>query len=387
MNDTSKLRKQEEPSRPQKRIRETPLKEENSRAKETLAEETTPFTWQTACSKDERDLIKRILKKHEGHVGKDIESILQLFTRKLQDRIDEKTPVSNKSSQNQSQVIGSEDLGHLLCHFKQLNFLVPRKKLEVEVYKKGLKMISHERRLERQILASKVKSVLKLSFASVNTKKEQHGFVWIVEETPGDLDPLVMTIMEDTPLEIKREDEPEMTSISTIRFEEFLVSYFQRDLLSIDVSLFSSSTDLKSFNPCGVPCYQKNKEGSLFLLKGGDIYFGWKKPFIYIELKFIERIDFLSLTSRTFDILVVKKSSIGDSIRSSSEFSLIEYQYFDVISRYLQIYYVDNNLRELSSATSRLGKGESEDNEKLQGSSEDSYDEDYDPSKGSEEEI
>ena len=347
----------------------------------------TSITWKSVCNNEERLWIEAILGKYDLGVRQDFEKLLELFTRKCQENqktdmkevsLSEKIIRGKEEEEKTSQTEKTQELGHLIGHVNQLNFLVPRKKMDLALYKEGFRLIAHGASEIEVIYLNKVKRLLKLPLAPVEAKIQQWGFVWMIEESPGIIDTIVMSIMEDRFVEMRREDNSEVISIPVDRLEEFLRSYFQRDLISIDESIFSLSTSLKTVRPYGIPCYRKNKEGNLFFLQGGDIYFGWKKPFEYIERKSIDHVEFLTITSRTFDVRVVNRSSGGISSEISSEISMIAYRDFDLFSRYLQTYQIRHNLDELSAGSisnnnSNLFIGDFHDDP------EDPDDEDYSP--------
>lgn len=102
-----------------------------------------------------------------------------------------------------------------------------------------------------------------------------------------------------------------------------------------------------------VRCHVKAKEGLLYFLREG-IFFGFKKPIIFMKHDAIENIDVRSITSRTFDIAIVMKqdaTAAAQTAPSSSattktkkvkpveyEFQMIDHAEFDAFTLYLQKY-------------------------------------------------
>ncbi|KAJ3274224.1 hypothetical protein HDV01_003297 [Terramyces sp. JEL0728] len=71
-----------------------------------------------------------------------------------------------------------------------------------------------------------------------------------------------------------------------------------------------------------VKCFLKAKEGMLVFFAQG-LFFGIKKPIMFFEFNEISAIEIVSVTGRTFNILVVGADE------SQTEFSMIDYEIYD----------------------------------------------------------
>jgi hypothetical protein len=335
-------------SLPQKRAGESST---SAPEKQTVQKGTEPSIWRNICDKQEKLWLEGILEKYDQDVRRDLESIIEFFGRKWQERSAPQISNSNKPITKGPELVESEIFGNLIYQLGQLSFLVPRKKLHLELYEKGIRLRATDGKLDRQFLVTRVRRLLRLPLSPTNTETRQIAFVWMVEDLSGTIDTTVMSIMEDASLELKHQDGSEAVSIPASRLDTFLKSYFLKEPNFLDLSVFSGSARATNTRPRGIPCYQKTREGQLFLLQNGDICFGWKKPFVYIERELVARLEFLTITSRTFDIQLVANSTTKDSIEISYEFSMIEYSDFELISRFLEKHGISHNIQELSTLT------------------------------------
>ncbi|KAI9143615.1 hypothetical protein BKA69DRAFT_1123039 [Paraphysoderma sedebokerense] len=93
-----------------------------------------------------------------------------------------------------------------------------------------------------------------------------------------------------------------------------------------------------------VVAYYKNKEGFLFCLQGG-LFFGFKKPLIFIAKEKIQGIQVMGITRMTFGIEV---SCLGGE--EKYVFEMIDQNESDSLGRYIQGLELDNSAKSNGSA-------------------------------------
>ncbi|KAJ3319560.1 hypothetical protein HDV06_006208 [Boothiomyces sp. JEL0866] len=79
-----------------------------------------------------------------------------------------------------------------------------------------------------------------------------------------------------------------------------------------------------------VKCFLKAKEGMLVFFKEG-LFFGIKKPIMFYEFQDIMGIEIVSITGRTFNILVTDKDQV------QTEFSMIDYEIYDGVAKFINL--------------------------------------------------
>ncbi|KAJ3315326.1 hypothetical protein HDV04_003719 [Boothiomyces sp. JEL0838] len=125
-----------------------------------------------------------------------------------------------------------------------------------------------------------------------------------------------------------------------------------------------------------VKCFLKAKEGMLVFFKEG-LFFGIKKPIMFYEFNDILGIEIVSITGRTFNILVTDKDE------NQTEFSMIDYEIYDGVAKFINL--INHRTAESDEEVSReeqapIAHEESEDEDYAQSEadSEESEDEDSD---------
>ncbi|KAG9256511.1 putative negative regulator of DNA transposition [Emericellopsis atlantica] len=197
----------------------------------------------------------------------------------------------------------------------------------------------------------------------------QHNFVLFPRETsvPGkegnEKEPLVFTVPATAPKEgtIGGQEAAQASSVSDT-YKGLFFWALNRRFASAGNSVQITSSDPNKFHSVikqphrpseravHISAYRGSKDGYLFFLENG-IFWGFKKPLIFIPLNRIFAISYTSILQMTFNIVVEVLTGDGDETQEF-EFGMIDQQDYGGLADYI----AKNRLQDRSMADQRKAK-------------------------------
>ncbi|KAK9763452.1 hypothetical protein K7432_009838 [Basidiobolus ranarum] len=277
-----------------------------------------------------------------------IDDLIQHFLSKSQDS----PQLGNHDSKKRK--LDSKEIRDLTaeptCIIQDLSFLTPRKKLSLGISSTSIILKTKDDKVEGTYPLKSVRHVL--CVPTPDKQKPQYTFILFSQcensSLTTDMEAIVFTVANDTSVQMSgRVNQIAMdtlTGTNKERISQILEEGTNRKVTVPDFDLFESNAKMGLAKSVGkrahINCYLKSKEGHLYLLPSG-LFFGFKKPLIFLPIHRIDAMNVLGITSRTFDLAItMKPSSSPDTTQDEEkginyEFSMIDYSEFDPIMGYI----------------------------------------------------
>ena len=172
--------------------------------------------------------------------------------------------------------------------------------------------------------------------------KSKEALLWTIPAGPvritpedGVLTPVEQGIQFDNLLEHHNTNDHPTITITTPSDDQFVANLRE--------------SHRKSDKCYHVKAFRGSKDGFLFFLSSG-IFFGFKKPLLFLSLSDIESISYTSVLQRTFNLDVVYKTDTGEE--EEVEFSMLDQAEFGGIDEYVK----RHGLNDASLAEGRRAK-------------------------------
>lgn len=181
---------------------------------------------------------------------------------------------------------------------------------------------------------------------------KQYNFIF-VPSTASTYEPVLFTIPA-TPLKGGTYTFPDKASTIEEALDQVLRPQ-GRSLTLPDENEFASATPeshRKNEKAFHVKAFRGSKDGFLFFLANG-IFFGFKKPLLFLPFDRIESISYTSVLQRTFNLNIAFRRPDGEE--EEIEFSMLDQSDYSVINDYIQ----RHGLNDASLAAGRRAKIES----------------------------
>ncbi|ORY05875.1 Rtt106-domain-containing protein [Basidiobolus meristosporus CBS 931.73] len=267
--------------------------------------------------------------------------------------------------QNASQANGSESKKRKLdseesqepssessCTIQDISFLTPRKKLSLGISDSSIILKTKDGKVEGIYPLKSVRHLL--CVPTPDKQKPQYTFILFSQSgntnsgATTDMDAIVFTVADDSTIQmsgtINQLEISKLTGTNREIITQILEEGTNRKVTIPDFDLFESKAKAglaKSVvKRAHINCYLKSKEGHLYLLPSG-LFFGFKKPLLFLPIHKIDSMNVLGITSRTFDLSITMKPSSSDDNPQDEEkgvnyeFSMIDYDEFDPIMGYI----------------------------------------------------
>jgi hypothetical protein len=251
----------------------------------------------------------------------------------------------------------------LLIELREVSFSIPqRKKLHFRVVGYGL---ADARRLgvqavnpatgalEYELPGADIAHILRLPVPEKASK--QYNYV-LLTRSGSAFEPVVFTLPA-TPLKGGTYTFPPSKSTSETPLDDALNEVFGPHDLTLtlpDEKVFASAVPephRKSEKAYHVKAFRGSKDGFLFFLASG-IFFGFKKPLLWLGTDEIESISYTSVLQRTFNLNIAFRKADGEV--EEVEFSMLDQADYSGINDYVQ----SKELNDASLAAGRRAKSE-----------------------------
>jgi hypothetical protein len=248
----------------------------------------------------------------------------------------------------------TSDLGKLLYVAHDVSFQIPRKKLDLIIFERGLMLCSiggtaTDERL-RQVQDGKVRQVEQIVAKSsmdcvliLPTPNKKPGMYSVAcwqndSFTAGNE---VLFSFDETANSLKITDANSQSVLSSSGVKDFLMASLSRltPVVQPAKSIFESAEPTTKLSTTKttqfhVNCYIGSKSGELFFLESG-VFYGFKKPLLFIHHQQILAMEIENITSRTFDLLI--KYNVGE-VEVKKTFSMVAYCEYQPITDYAKKY-------------------------------------------------
>ncbi|KAJ3087907.1 hypothetical protein HK102_010016 [Quaeritorhiza haematococci] len=249
--------------------------------------------------------------------------------------------------------------GELLYTVHDMSFSNPRKKLDMKLYERVIVLYStKEGSVEAKYLVADLSDVLVLPTPNKTKPHWTVAFVFRQQQQPQNgssgaasrTEPVLFGF-DDKGGNLRISDGKAGTTTVIEKIEsnkkpivEILQKVFSKTVIEPNGNVFASAksrTAKGALPQVHLECYLKAKEGFLYFLKQG-LFFGFKKPCLFMPLASIESMRISSVTSRTFNLLVKDARSRGDGGSSEDggggeeyDFAMIDSQEYEGIQNYI----------------------------------------------------